>query len=84
MGQQGEACVDDTECIGSLFCADGVCCNTPCDGPTDSCVLPGRVGICSEPIEAPAMNWQSHIATGLALLTLAWFGLQAMRRRQEQ
>jgi hypothetical protein len=49
----------------------------------DSCNLPGRVGTCSDPREAPAMNWQSHIASGLAMLTLAWFGLQAIRRRQE-
>jgi len=41
----GERCLSDGECARG-FCTDGVCCNTRCGGPCESCDLPGRAGNC--------------------------------------
>jgi hypothetical protein len=42
----GAACSAATECQ-STFCAQGVCCNSGCNGSCLSCALPGTVGTCS-------------------------------------
>ena len=41
----GHACSTDAECE-SGSCADGVCCDTACDGACESCNSPGNVGFC--------------------------------------
>jgi hypothetical protein len=46
----GVTCMAGTDCI-SGNCADGVCCDTPCDGVCESCNQAGLVGACS-----PAMT----------------------------
>lgn len=46
----GELCTANAECNTNV-CADGVCCNAPCDGVCESCALPGRLGFC-DPIPA--------------------------------
>jgi formylglycine-generating enzyme required for sulfatase activity len=42
----GKGCDQANQCI-SGFCADGVCCDTACDGECRSCWLPGSVGTCT-------------------------------------
>jgi hypothetical protein len=42
----GAACGAGNECA-SGFCADGVCCNTACNGTCQACNLAGNVGKCS-------------------------------------
>ena len=39
--RQGEACEDGAVCL-SGSCADGVCCDTPCDGPCAACTAARR------------------------------------------
>jgi hypothetical protein len=43
--QAGASCMDGVEC-SSGFCADGVCCDSACDGPCSSCAQVGSVGVC--------------------------------------
>jgi hypothetical protein len=47
-GQQpiGSLCAHDADC-SSNFCAQGICCNTRCDGVCQSCSVPGMRGTCS-------------------------------------
>lgn len=40
-------CVCDKEC-GSGHCADGVCCDSGCDGKCMACNLPSSLGVCSK------------------------------------
>jgi len=42
----GQACTSAATCA-SGFCADGVCCNSACNGVCTSCNLAGQVGKCS-------------------------------------
>lgn len=49
-GSNGEVCADGSDCA-SGFCADGVCCESACDGLCESCALPSAAGSC-EPIPA--------------------------------
>ncbi len=42
-GGVGESCLNDSQCIGGLPCVDNTCCNTPCDGPCESC----ETGMCT-------------------------------------
>jgi subtilisin-like proprotein convertase family protein len=42
----GEDCGENAQCA-SGFCADGVCCETSCDGGCRSCNLPDSVGVCT-------------------------------------
>jgi hypothetical protein len=42
----GEECVDQGECK-SAICADGVCCNTACEGQCEACAQPGTEGACT-------------------------------------
>jgi hypothetical protein len=41
----GKTCADGTECL-SKFCAQGVCCNSACNGTCQSCALPASMGVC--------------------------------------
>jgi hypothetical protein len=42
----GKTCADGTECL-SKFCAQGVCCNSACNGSCQSCALATSLGTCS-------------------------------------
>jgi len=48
----GSACSLNSTCL-SLFCVDGVCCNTSCTDQCVSCNVAGKVGTCSPVTGAP-------------------------------
>lgn len=48
LGQPGDPCLTGATCAGSL-CANGVCCDEPCDGGCRRCDVPGREGTCALP-----------------------------------
>ncbi len=41
----GTACSESRECADG-FCVDGVCCQSPCQGPCEACAEQGFAGIC--------------------------------------
>ena len=45
-GNLGSPCATSAECSMGT-CSGGVCCNMACDGACQSCVLPGRAGMCT-------------------------------------
>ncbi len=45
-------CTRDDECE-SGHCADGVCCNTACDGQCEACDLPDARGVCTPVVGEP-------------------------------
>jgi hypothetical protein len=51
----GTTCKESREC-GDGFCADGVCCNSPCDGTCEACNLPKALGYCIPVTGSPAHN----------------------------
>jgi hypothetical protein len=75
----GSVCTDASECA-SGFCADGVCCNTACDGADEECDLPGQSGTCSGP-PAPAPAMGAH-ALSIAMMLLSAIAAVALRRRR--
>lgn len=49
----GGVCSRNQDCQDGLFCVDGVCCNSACNGTCEACNLPGNQGACTP---VPAMN----------------------------
>lgn len=43
---QGKKCAITQDCVGGVFCADGICCNSACDQPCEACNLPASIGTC--------------------------------------
>jgi hypothetical protein len=75
----GGECTDASECQ-SDNCADGVCCDSPCDGPNQACNVTGQVGECANvPAPAPAA---SHGALALTAGTLIAIAALALLRRR--
>lgn len=75
----GGACSDPSQCL-SDFCVDGVCCDSACDGPNDSCDQPGQGGECvSVPHPAPST---SPRGLGLAVLALIAVAARLLRPRR--
>ena len=64
----GADCSTAVECA-STFCVDGVCCDSACDGPFDTCDAPPEPGLCVQVAPAPPVS-RRGLLTGLALLTL--------------
>jgi hypothetical protein len=64
----GASCTSPSEC-SSTFCVDGVCCNTACNQPFDTCNAPPAPGTCVQVAPAPPVSRRGLFA-GLALLTL--------------
>jgi hypothetical protein len=57
---KGARCGQNDDCV-SGFCSDGVCCNSPCDGPCMSCNLPLREGSCFPVLDgSPDPHFQCH------------------------
>lgn len=52
LGAQGTACEVGHECL-SGSCADGVCCDTACDGQCEACDIAESVGTCSPVFGSP-------------------------------
>ena len=75
----GAACSTGSQCE-STFCADGVCCNTACDQPFETCDAPPARGSCMAVAPTPPVS-RRGIYTGLALLTLLGAALLWQRRR---
>jgi hypothetical protein len=78
----GAACSTGAECV-STFCADGVCCNAACAGPTEQCNLAGQRGTCASlapptPAAAPALTPAALVGAGALLVAVAAL---ALRRR---
>ena len=49
----GKACEAQKECL-SGSCADGVCCDSPCQAPCQTCAGPGGPGVCGPGIDGLA------------------------------
>jgi hypothetical protein len=54
-GGEGVPCTTGDEC-NTRICAQGACCASPCDGPCNSCALPGTSGVCT-PVPNPDPSW---------------------------
>jgi hypothetical protein len=76
---QGADCATPSQCTTD-FCADGVCCDTACTDPDQSCNQLGQVGVCAA-VASPA---PAASPTGLLLMigALALVGLAAMYLRR--
>lgn len=72
-------CEANGQCT-SGFCADGVCCNTACDGALNSCNTPGLVGQCIAPAPAPAISWRGLLVVGFLLIAIGTLGIRALQR----
>ena len=78
-GGVGGMCTSTADCTGGLFCADGVCCTSPCSGPQESCRVPPNVGVCTTlAAPAPAM---SHLGLVISLAALLLVGAAALLGR---
>lgn len=75
----GGDCATPAEC-SSTFCVDGVCCDTICDQPFESCNQPGMRGTCAS-IAAPAPV-MSNLSLLIALFSLAVVGALALLWRR--
>jgi hypothetical protein len=76
----GGGCMDTSQCAAGLFCTDGVCCTTPCDGPLERCDLPPDIGTCTEAVApAPAL---SPIGIWIGLGSLLAVAATALWRRR--
>ena len=79
-GEPGQPCTTPAQC-STMICVDGVCCTTPCDGPNETCNLPGREGTCvpETTAPAPALSGAGKLAALGVLLTIAALGLRRRR-----
>jgi hypothetical protein len=79
----GDPCSSPSQCQ-SMNCVDGVCCDTPCDGPDETCNLPGREGTCVPITTAPAptLSWPAvGVSVGGLILIAAAHLLRRRRSR---
>ncbi len=75
----GAGCMSGGEC-SSTFCVDGVCCNTACNRPFDTCNAPPAPGTCVQIAPAPPVSRRGLVA-GLALLTMVGAAALWQQRR---
>jgi hypothetical protein len=64
----GASCTMPGDC-SSNFCVDGICCNSACNRPFDTCNAPPAPGTCVQVAPAPPVSRRGLFA-GLALLTM--------------
>jgi len=77
----GQSCSSGSECR-STFCVGGVCCDRACNGPTESCTMPGHAGICTVRAAAPVASARGVVALGAVLTALALLMLTRESRRR--
>ena len=77
----GTPCSLATEC-DPMFCVDGVCCDSPCDGPNESCNQQGNEGTCLAipPAPAPVLSGTGLLIGALLLAIVGMYGLIRNRR----
>lgn len=78
----GTGCTDPSQCA-SGFCEQGVCCETECDGPNESCNQPGFEGICLATAPVPAVSGTGLLIAALLLAVVGTYGLIRNRRLNE-
>jgi hypothetical protein len=78
----GQACTNTGECQTGLFCADGVCCNTACNGPRESCNVSGSEGICTMVQAAPTLSPWAQGLTFALLVVAGWTLLSRNRAKR--
>ena len=44
---KGQTCKAAADCVGGIPCADGRCCDKPCDGSCEACDVYGHLGTCT-------------------------------------
>jgi hypothetical protein len=76
----GADCVGSSQC-SSMLCVDGVCCESTCDGPDESCNVPGLEGNCLSLATAPAASNRGLLLALTLLLAVALVALVRRRRR---
>jgi hypothetical protein len=66
-----------------MLCVDGVCCDTACDGPDETCDLPGREGVCLPLVAAPAptLSRAALLAALAMLIAIAGVAIRFRRTR---
>jgi hypothetical protein len=74
----GQSCMQPTECQ-SGFCVQGVCCNSACDRPLQTCTDPNQLGRCITVSVAPTTSNTGLLIAVLVLSAVAVIGL--LRRR---
>jgi hypothetical protein len=84
MYMPGTPCTTPGQC-STLICKDGVCCDTPCDGPNESCDQVGMEGTCSPitPAPAPVLSGTGLLIASLLLAAIGSLGLIRNRRQNE-
>jgi hypothetical protein len=81
LAPNGGECATPSQC-SSMFCVDGVCCNTICDQPLEVCNDPANPGVCSLlTAPAPAMSGTGLLMALLALAIIGTFALMWRQRR---
>jgi hypothetical protein len=75
----GADCVAPSQC-SSMFCVDGVCCESTCDGSDESCNVPGLEGNCLSLATAPAASNGGILLALTLLLAVALVALVRRRR----
>jgi hypothetical protein len=79
----GVPCTTGFQCA-STFCAKGACCNRACNGPTETCTLPGSVGQCVGLAPAPMISERGVLIVGGLLTAIGLWGLQRLTRRSHR
>ena len=79
---QGGSCINPTQCATG-FCVTGVCCNSACTAPEDSCAVPGRQGECvpNVPAPVPALSERGLLLALASFVGVAALALARARRR---
>ena len=70
----GGSCVNPTDCE-SDFCVKGICCNSACDQPGQTC----ETGICATPAPAPAVSHPALLLIVVLLVAIGCFALTPLR-----
>jgi hypothetical protein len=70
----GGSCVSPTDCE-SGFCVEGICCNSICNQPGQTC----ETGTCALPAPAPAVSHPALLLIVVLLVAIGCFALTPLR-----